>query len=79
MFTQDTNKWIFWDGGNKIGYFRVPKTHFQNEAKCKTFVVKMSFVCMRIKTIFILKALQGASLWNRGLKQLGNSLLKEGL
>ena len=22
-------------------------SHFQNEAKCKTFVVKMSFICMR--------------------------------
>ena len=24
-------------------------SRFQNEAKCKTFVVKMSFICMRIK------------------------------
>ena len=23
-------------------------SHLQNEAKCKTFVVKMSFICMRI-------------------------------
>ena len=26
--------------------------HFQNEAKCKHFVVKMSFICVRIKTNF---------------------------
>ena len=26
-----------------------PKSDFQNEAKCKTFLVKMSFICMRIK------------------------------
>ena len=25
-----------------------PKSDFQNEAKCKTFLVKMSFICMRI-------------------------------
>ena len=27
-------------------------SHFQNEAKCKTFLVKTSFICMRIKTHF---------------------------
>ena len=26
-----------------------PKSDFQNEAKCKTFLVKMSFICLRIK------------------------------
>ena len=25
-------------------------SQFQNEAKCETFLVKMSFICMRIKT-----------------------------
>ena len=28
------------------------KSHFQNEAKCETFVVKMSFICI-IEIIFI--------------------------
>ena len=28
------------------------KSHFQNEAKCETFVVKMSFICMIIKNHF---------------------------
>ena len=28
------------------------KFHFQNEAKCKTFVVEMSFICIIIKTHF---------------------------
>ena len=28
------------------------KSYFQNESKCETFVVKMSFICMRIKTHF---------------------------
>ena len=32
-----------------IGHFRVPEFHFQHEAKCKTFPVKMSFICMTIK------------------------------
>ena len=29
--------------------------HFQNEAKCTTFVVKMSFICMRMKNHFHIK------------------------
>ena len=40
--------------------------------KCKIFVVKMSFIRMRIKNIFIEKA----SLWNRGLWQLGIGLFR---
>ena len=30
-------------------------THFQNEAKCTTFLVKMSFICMRLKDDFHIK------------------------
>ena len=30
--------------------------HFQNEAKCSTFlIVKMSFICMRVKNHFHIK------------------------
>ena len=29
--------------------------HFQNEARCTTFLVKMSFICMRIKNDFHIK------------------------
>ena len=29
--------------------------HFQNEAKCTTFLVKMSFICMRMKNHFNIK------------------------
>ena len=29
--------------------------HFQNEAKCRTFLMKMSFICMRIKNHFHIK------------------------
>ena len=28
------------------------KSHFQNEAKCETFVVKMSFICITIENHF---------------------------
>ena len=28
------------------------KSHFQNEAKCETFVVKMSFICTIVKNQF---------------------------
>ena len=27
-------------------------SHFENEAKCKTFLVRMSFICMKIKNHF---------------------------
>ena len=33
------------------------KSHFQNEAKCETFVVKMSFICMIIKNNFHINGL----------------------
>ena len=33
------------------------KSHFQNEAKCETFVVKMSFICMIIKNHFHINGL----------------------
>ena len=29
--------------------------HFQNKARCTTFLVKMSFICMRIKNDFLIK------------------------
>ena len=47
-------------------------SHFQNEAKCKIFVVKMRFSCMRIQIVFISMGLHLTSLWNRGLRQLWN-------
>ena len=48
--------------------------YLQHEAKCKTFLVKMSFIWMRIKIVFIPMASHLASSWNRGLRQLGNVL-----
>ena len=36
--------------------------HFQNQAKCETFLVKMNFIRMRIKNVFISMALHLASL-----------------
>ena len=32
----------------------IKNSHFQNEAGCKTVLVKMSFVCVGIKIIFVL-------------------------
>ena len=29
--------------------------HFRNEARCTTFLVKMSFICMRMKNDFHIK------------------------
>ena len=33
------------------------KSHFQNEAKCETFAVKMSFICIIIKNHFHINGL----------------------
>ena len=38
-------------GGNRP-FPSSKKSHFQNEAKCETFVVKMSFICIIIKNHF---------------------------
>ena len=38
------------------------KSRFQNEAKCETFFVKMSFICIIIKNHFISMASHLASL-----------------
>ena len=52
-------------------------SHFRNEAKFKTFLVKMKFICIwEEKNIFISMALLLASLWNRGLRRLENDRLK---
>ena len=43
--------------GALIGHLQVPKLnpHFQNEAKCTTFLVKMSFICRRMRNHFHIK------------------------
>ena len=50
--------------------------HFQKEAKFKIFFVTMNYVCRRTKIIFVSMASHLASLWNRGLKKLGNGLIQ---
>ena len=45
--------------------------HFQNEAKCTTFLVKMSFICMRMKSHFRIK---GWALNLVLIQRLGNGL-----
>ena len=56
---------------------------FQNESKCETFHMKMSsacsFILMQIKVIFIRMVSHLDSLWNRGTRELGNSLLQRQL
>ena len=34
---------------------RSKNPHFQNEARCTTFLVKMSFICKRMKNDFHIK------------------------
>ena len=56
-----------------ICHFLVPKTLIF--FKCKTFLVILSFICIRKKNGFISMASLIASLWNRGFGQLGYGLL----
>ena len=57
---------------NDLFHFCADKdSHFQNEHKCKSLLVKTSFNSMRIKKKFQSMALHLASLWNRGLVRLG--------
>ena len=44
------------------------KSHFQKEAKCTTFLVKMSFICTRMKNHFHIKgwALNLVLIWKPG-------------
>ena len=48
--------------------------HFQNEAKCTTFLVKMSFICMRMKNLLHIKgwALNLVLIQRRGIGLLVN-------
>ena len=48
-------------------------SHFQNEAKCKTFPVKTSFLCVRIKTHFHISAFAVSLALEQ--RQLENGLL----
>ena len=50
--------------------------HFQNEARCTTFLVKMSFICMRMKNDFHIKGWPPTLVLNRGPVELGNGLLR---
>ena len=56
----------------KYAILRSKNSLFPNEAKCKTFFVKLSFIYMKIKNIFISMASHLVSNWNRGLEQFGN-------
>ena len=60
----------------RIGHcLRSSKTpHFQNDAKCRTFLVKMSFTCMAIKIISLSNAEHLTSFWYRGPGELENDL-----
>ena len=48
--------------------------HFQNEARCTIFLVKMSFICTRM--ISISKDEHLLSFWNRGPGKLGHGLFE---
>ena len=49
--------------------------HFQNEAKCTTFLVEMSSTCMRMKIVSVSKVEHLTSFWYRGPAELGSGLL----
>ena len=48
--------------------------HFQNEARCTTFLVKMSFLCMRMKNDFHIKDWAPTLVLKQRPGELGNGL-----
>ena len=57
IYKTHEKKGFFGGGGEAFHQINRPfpsskKSHFQNEAKCETFVVKMSFICITIKNHF---------------------------
>ena len=62
-------------------YWPFPSSHvplFQSESKCKTILMKMTLICMKMKLhaelIFIWKVSHLDSFWNRGTRELGDGL-----
>jgi len=49
--------------------------HFQNEARCTTFLVKISFICMRMKNDFHIKGWAPTLVLKQRPGELGNGLL----
>ena len=59
-------------GEDAIGHFSSPKnSHFQNETKCKNFLVWMNFICKRINNHFLDQWLRTSPRFEAGV--LGNS------
>ena len=50
------------------------RSHFHNEAKCKTFLVKKSFICIRIKTHFHINGFPVGLTLTQRLGKLENGL-----
>ena len=48
--------------------------HFQNEARCTTFLVKMSFICTRMKNDFLVKGWAPTLVLKQRPGELGNGL-----
>ena len=55
------------------------KSHFQNEAKCETFVVKMSFICIIIKNHFHINGFALSLALKVRFLELGNGLKRSSL
>ena len=58
-----------------IGHFRVPKTlTFQNEAKCKTFLGKMSLICKKMQNPFYFNCFERSLILKQRLGATPNGL-----
>ena len=47
---------LYFGGGRESAKTDSKNPHFQNEAKCRTFLVNMGFICMRMKYHFHIKS-----------------------
>ena len=57
LLDDEVESMLFWEKDDfSIDHLRVAKNpHFENEAKCTTFIVKISFIFMRMKNYFHIK------------------------
>ena len=62
LWWKDSSRFVYFhtqvELPSDVNYRPLPSSknpHFQNEAKCTTFLVKMSFICTRMKSHFHIK------------------------
>ena len=75
LFIEKRENVAFWKQSYNMPLPSSKNPHFQNEAKCSTFLVEMSFICMRMKNHFHIEGWAPNLVLIQRLGELGNGLL----